>query len=104
MAEKMRVLIVHTDEYALIGLEQALEDCGLNTTTTWDAREAVQLLRTLRFDMVVVGDRPPAVSASDLLAVARASNQNARCVVLSADKSFFPACLEQVGNRLKQAS
>jgi len=104
MAEKMRVLIVHTDEQDLIGLEQSLEDCGLSATTTWDAREAIQLLRTMRFDLVVVGDRPPVVSASDLLAVVRSSNGNARCVVLKSDKSFAPACLAQVENRLKRAS
>jgi DNA-binding response OmpR family regulator len=104
MAEKMRVLIVHSDQQTLMGLEQALEDCGLSATTTWDAGEAAHLLRARRFDLVVVGDRPPAVSASELLAVARSSNGNARCVVLKADKYFVPACRALVENRLKRAS
>jgi CheY-like chemotaxis protein len=99
MAEKTRVLIVHTDEDILIGLEQVLEDCGLNTTTTWDACEATQLLRTKPFDVVVVGDRPPVVSAADLLAVARSNNGDAHFVALQADTSFVPACLAHLGNR-----
>jgi DNA-binding NtrC family response regulator len=103
MAERTRILIVHTDEHALIGLEQLFEDRGLSTTTTWDAREATQLLRSTPFDLVVVGDRPPVVSASDLLAIARSSNGDTRCVVLKADTSFVPACLAQVTKRTRTA-
>jgi DNA-binding NtrC family response regulator len=93
---KKQVLIVHADEYALIGLEQALEDCGFSTTTTWDWQEAVWFLATSAFDLIVVGDRPPTLNASDLLAVAGPNKNGANFIVLQGDRSFMAACFDQV--------
>ena len=99
--DEPKVLIVHIDEQALIGLEQRLEDLGFRTTTTWDAGEAAHLLGSRSFDLVVIGDRPPVVSARELIAQAPPANAQSKFVVLQADTSFTSACLEQV--RLRQA-
>jgi CheY-like chemotaxis protein len=94
--KRSKVLIVHIDEYALIGLEQMLEDLGFQTTTAWDSHEAVRLLHASSFDLVLIGDRPPVVNASELAPHIPAHTQT---VVLRADTSFMSACLDQVRGR-----
>ncbi len=59
-----RVLILDVDSETLITLQHVLENAGIDTTITWDPREARQLLKNRRFDLVIVGDRPPELDAA----------------------------------------
>jgi hypothetical protein len=54
-----KVLIFDWDENALITLQRALEDAGVDTTVTWDEGEARSLIQNTPFDVILVGDHPP---------------------------------------------
>ena len=62
-----RILVLDFDESTLIRLEQFLEEAGFDTTTTWDINEALLLLETKSFDLIVVGDHPPEIDAYAML-------------------------------------
>ncbi len=82
MDTRKRILIVDLDEFVLIELEKALEDAGFDTTTTWELHEARELLRSRRFDLLLVGDHPPELPAGDLLKDIREGQSVTRCMVL----------------------
>jgi hypothetical protein len=54
MAERKRILLLHHDEDSLITLQWILENQGFDTTCTWDHAEAARLLKSGRFDVVVL--------------------------------------------------
>ncbi len=54
MADRKRVLLLHHDEESLIALQWILENQGFDTTTTWDQAEAAGLLKSSKFDIVVL--------------------------------------------------
>jgi DNA-binding response OmpR family regulator len=62
-----RVLILDCDADSLIRLQRMLEDAGIDTTITWDKREACQLLENAPFDLVVIGDHPPELDCAAIL-------------------------------------
>lgn len=53
-----KILIVDHDDRVLIDLERVLQEEGFDTTTTWDPREAVTLLKFQKFELLLVGDHP----------------------------------------------
>jgi two-component system, sensor histidine kinase len=65
--KKNRVLIVDGDEHTLIALERLLEDEGIETATTWSAREALEFMVADAFDVLVMGDNLPDLSCEQLL-------------------------------------
>lgn len=62
-----KVLIVDSDEQVLIVLERLLEDEGIETATTWSARQALDLIKGNGFDILVTGDHLPDLSCEELL-------------------------------------
>ena len=52
---RRRVLILDLDQDTLLTLQHVLEDAGVDTTVTWDETEARQLLKSSRFDLVLLG-------------------------------------------------
>jgi CheY-like chemotaxis protein len=79
---RKKILILDHDERAIIDLERVLEDEGFETTTTWDTREALDLLAHRDFDLVLVGDHPPKVRSAELLNTLRSRQISASCIVL----------------------
>jgi len=88
-----RILILHWDEYALMALERALENCGYCTTTTWSAEEALRLLGRESFDLLLVSDHPPAVDAGRLLDRMKTAGLSVRSVLIPNDGPAAPADL-----------
>ena len=64
--QRSKVLILDWDEDTLISLQQVLEDAGVDTTFTWDEAEARKLIEDNPFDLVVVGDNPPELTAETI--------------------------------------
>ena len=62
-----RVLILDSDADWLITLQHAFEGAGIDTTTTWDKREACRWLENDPFDLVVIGDHPPELDSGAIL-------------------------------------
>lgn len=54
--ERKTVLIADDDELVLIRLEGLLQDQGYETTTAWSGRQALELLRSSEFDLVLLDD------------------------------------------------
>ena len=62
-----RTLILDTDPDTLITLQHMLEDGGIDATITWDEAEACQLLASVPFDLMLIGDHPPELNAAAIL-------------------------------------
>jgi CheY-like chemotaxis protein len=77
-----RILIVDTDPDTLITLQHVLEDAGVDTTVTWDEAEARQLVRSKPFDLILVGDHPPELTAETLLREFRSRDTVYPCLIL----------------------
>jgi CheY-like chemotaxis protein len=86
---RTRILLLDSDERNLIELQGELEDCGFDTTITWDGAEALQWLRSLPFDVLLIGDHPPEVTASELLREIQCSDITVQCVILQRGRNAF---------------
>jgi CheY-like chemotaxis protein len=64
---KANVLIVDNDDQILCNLQQLLENSGFNTTATWSGREALSLLRSGVFDVLLVDDYLPDLHSHNFL-------------------------------------
>jgi DNA-binding response OmpR family regulator len=67
MEKRHRALLLDTDPDTLITLQHALEEAGIDATVTWDEIEACQLIETVPFDLILVGDHPPELNAAAIL-------------------------------------
>jgi two-component system, OmpR family, response regulator len=64
---RKHILVVDDDEQFLMALAAILDDKGYATTTTWSGYEALKLLRTRPFDLVMLGDNMPDLGLKDVL-------------------------------------
>jgi CheY-like chemotaxis protein len=64
---KVNVLIVDNDDRILCTFQQLLENAGFNTTTTWSGHEALSLLRSGVFDVLLVDDYLPDLHSHNFL-------------------------------------
>lgn len=64
---KKRVLIVDNNEGILVTLQKVLENAGFDTRTTWSGHEALAVLQSSDFDVLLVDDYLPDLHASDFL-------------------------------------
>jgi CheY-like chemotaxis protein len=64
---KKRVLVVDNNEPILATFQKVLERAGFDTHTTWSGREALTLLQSKEFDVLLVDDYLPDLHASDFL-------------------------------------
>jgi CheY-like chemotaxis protein len=62
-----RVLIFDTDPNTLMTPQHLLEDVGIDATITWDEDEALQLVQSKLFNLLLVGDHPHELDAADIL-------------------------------------
>ena len=61
------VLIVDNDDRALWRFQELLEHRGMSTRATWSGHEALAMLRSGEFDVLLVDDYLPDVHAHDFL-------------------------------------
>jgi len=64
---KVNVLIVDNDDRILWKFQQLLENSGFNTTATWSGHEALNLLRSGVFHVLLVDDYLPDLHSHDFL-------------------------------------
>ncbi len=64
---KVNVLIVDNDDRVLWKFQQLLEGAGFNTTTTWSGHEALGLLTSGVFDVLLVDDYLPDLHSHNFL-------------------------------------
>lgn len=83
MSPRKKVLILDCDADYLITLERHMEEGGFDTTTTWNACEAMTLLGSRQFDVLLVGEHPPEVKSEEILKGLR-TRRSVACIVLQA--------------------
>lgn len=66
-AAKKRILVIDDDERVLISLECLLETEGYVTTTAWSGQEGLELLRSQKFDLVLLDDYLWDIEHEDIL-------------------------------------
>lgn len=95
MSERLcKVLILDYDPDILIPLQHVLENAGLDTTITWDAAEARELTLKTTFDVILVSDHPPELSAKTFLHSHK--HHPHACLLLGAHESRAES-LRQIG-------
>ena len=79
---KCKALILDLDPDALIALQRALENGGVDTTITWDDAEAQNLIRSTPFDVALIGDHPPEINAENTVREFRRHGVLSPCLIL----------------------
>ena len=83
---KGNVLIVDNDDRILWAFREHLGNAGFTTEATWSGHEALALLRSGKFDILLVDDYLPDIHSHDFLKrVGRLSNQPSIVVMHSAE-------------------
>ena len=87
-----KILVLDSDPEFLIELEHLLEGEGFDTTVTWNLWEAMALLASRKFDLLLVGEHSPEVKAADILMRLRAMPTPVPCIILqTAERHPFEA-------------
>ena len=79
---RKRVLIADCHEEVLIALEKMLEEMGFDTTTVWTAKDALRLIDSEVFDLVLVNEYLPDADCEDLLKALQRRGAHVPCVVM----------------------
>lgn len=79
---RKRVLVADCHEEVLIILEKMLEDAGFDTTTVWTAQEALQLVESQIFDLVLINEYLPDAECEDLLRAFHKRGAQLPCIVM----------------------
>jgi len=79
---RKKVLVADCHEDVLIVLEKLLEDAGFDTRTVWTARDALKLMESQVFDLVVVNEYLPDAECEDFLETLRERGVQVPCIVM----------------------
>lgn len=96
---RKRILIADCHEEVLIALEKMLEDEGFDTRTVWTARDALRLLDSEAFDLVLVNEYLPDAECEHILKALQRRGGRTPCIVMqpSAPEITDFAVLESLG-------
>jgi DNA-binding response OmpR family regulator len=81
-AHRRRVLVADCHDDTLIILEKLLEDAGFDTTTVWTAKDALRLVDSHVFDLVLVNKCLPDAECEELLKNLRERCESVACIVM----------------------
>jgi DNA-binding NtrC family response regulator len=82
MSRRRRILVLESDERVRVDLEQALIEAGFDAVTTAEFLEAVDLLYSWEFDLVLVGGQPRQQCVGELLHLMREMQHPVRGLAL----------------------
>ena len=81
-AHRRRVLVADCHDDTLIILEKLLEGAGFDTTTVWTAKDALRLVDSHVFDLVLVNKYLPDAECEELLKNLRERRESVACIVM----------------------
>lgn len=81
MARKKRILIADCYVEVLLALGRMLENAGFDTTTAWTGREALSLIQSQTFDLVLVSKYLPDTECADILKTLQ-TGASTPCIVM----------------------
>jgi CheY-like chemotaxis protein len=95
MEERLFVAVIDDNRDQCVTLADILEEFACDVTCCWEARDAIELCKSRRFDLIVLDIRMPGVSGFDIL-VALESGRHGRIVVATGlqDEALRLQCLE----------
>lgn len=76
---KKRILIADCYVEILLALERMLENAGFDTTTAWTGREALNLIQSQTFDLVLVSKYLPDAECEDILKTLQQTSASTPC-------------------------
>ena len=79
---RKKILIADCHEDGLIVLEKLLEDAGFDTTTVWTAKDALRLVQSHVFDLMLISKYLPDGECEELIAEFRKSGKSVDCIVM----------------------
>jgi DNA-binding response OmpR family regulator len=79
---RKRILVADCHEEILITLEKLLEEAGFDTTTVWTAKDALSLVDSQAFDLVLMNEYLPDAECEDLLKTLHKKAAQMLCVVM----------------------
>ena len=80
--QRAKILVADCHEDALIVLERLLEDAGFDTTTVWTAKDALKLVDSNAFDLVLVNEYLPDAECEDVLKALHKRSVSVPCIVM----------------------
>ena len=80
--KRKRILLADCHEDVLIALEKLLEDAGFDTTTAWTAKEALMLIDSCAFDLVLVNEYLPDARCEEVLKALQEGGKRTFCIVM----------------------
>ena len=81
-ARKMKILIADCYVEVLFALGRTLEDAGFDTTTEWTGRDALGLIESQAFDLVLVNKYLPGTECEDILKTLQQTGASIPCIVM----------------------
>lgn len=81
-AHRRKILVADCHDDTLIILEKLLEDAGFDTTTVWTAKDALSLVDSHAFDLVLVNKYLPDAECEDLLKELHKRGESVACIVM----------------------
>ena len=81
-AHRRKILVADCHDDTLIILEKLLEDAGFDTTTVWTAKDALRLLDSQVFDLVLINKYLPDAECQTLLNVLHKRGEAVACIVM----------------------
>jgi len=100
-AARKKILVADCHEDVLIVLEKLLEDAGFDATTVWTAKDALRLVDSHAFDLVLVNEYLPDARCEELLRELHKRREPVICIVMqpgAPEMTDFTA-LEALGAR-----
>ncbi len=81
-ARRQRILIADCYVEVLLALGRMLEDAGFDATTAWTGREAMGLIQSQTFDLVLVSKYLPDTECEDILKALQQTGASTPCIVM----------------------
>jgi len=81
-AHRKKILVADCHEDTLVILEKLLEDAGYDTTTVSTAKDALRLMESHVFDLVLVNEHLPDAECEQVLKELRKRRELITCVVM----------------------
>jgi CheY-like chemotaxis protein len=81
---RKKILVADCHDGTLVILEKLLEDAGFDTTTVWTAKDALSLVDSHAFDLVLVNEYLPDAHCEEVLRALQKRTGPIPCIVMQA--------------------
>jgi DNA-binding response OmpR family regulator len=97
---RKRILIADCNEDVLLSLEWMLEEAGFDTTTAWSGHDALSLVHSQAFDLILLGDHLADSRCEEILQELQNKHASTGCILMQPSRTASPelaAALQYLG-------